>query len=952
MSAMQLQAALLDAVGQAVIATDMSGVIVYWNMAAEATYGWSAAEALGQLARDVVAPQQAPEQTAAICSALQRGESWSGDLWVARRDESRFHAQVLYTPVGGPDGSPAAIIGVTTDVTDHLTEMEACQRLAAIVDSSDDAIFSLTVDGLISSWNGSAERLLGYTAEEIMGRSVLVLADEGRHDTHDAVQRVLAAGGQPVYLETVRRRKDGTAVNLAITVSGIEQAGSVIGLSVIAHDITLRQSALRRVERISRRLAEAQAIAQVGSFEFNIVTGAMAWSEEHYRIVGLEPGSPLTAQSFLLFVHRDDVERLTDAWQNAMGQGTPFDLRYRIIRPDGEERFVHGRVNPERAEDDTLVSLFGTLLDDTERVSAERVRKAAEARYQMGFQQAAVGIAVTDLEGRVVEVNPALCSILDRHAEEIIGRSLHAVWPAEDPGFGPALGARMAAGESHYEDERRCRRSDGSLVWVSMHVNLVRDEYDMPDYYFVQLEDIDERKELSEELAHQAFHDSLTGLPNGAALDGRLSVALHDTRASGTELAVMVVDIDHLKTINDTFGHAGGDEVLQHISDCIAETLRPGDTVARLGADEFVLVCEDIDATAGTALAERVLSTVRVPYHLDGHETSLSVSIGIAIADDVATPRTLTQDADAAMYRAKLRGRGQVALYDDVLRTAAQRRMSTERELRRALELGEFTVHYQPIVDLVTEAVVGAEALVRWEHPERGLLGPDAFISLAEETGLIVPIGSWVLEQACRELVGWQREEPSMTLAVNLSVHQVAAPGVVNMVNNVLARTGVRGTDLCLELTESVLMDDVDHFGTILARLKALGVRLSIDDFGTGYSSLSYLKRFPLDEVKIDRGFVDGLGTDAHDSALVAAILAMASALGLGVTAEGVENGEQLELLKKMRCAERRASSSPGPCRPVTWPGWSPSGGDFCHMTVTTDRRRSFPYSYRPVPPK
>jgi EAL domain-containing protein (putative c-di-GMP-specific phosphodiesterase class I) len=223
-------------------------------------------------------------------------------------------------------------------------------------------------------------------------------------------------------------------------------------------------------------------------------------------------------------------------------------------------------------------------------------------------------------------------------------------------------------------------------------------------------------------------------------------------------------------------------------------------------------------------------------------------------------------------------------------------------ELRRAVEREEFTVFYQPIVDLTTEAVVGAEALVRWEHPERGLVGPDGFIALAEETGLIVPIGAWVLEQACRELVEWQRADPSMTLAVNLSVKQMAAPDVVHMVKEVLARTGVHGPDLCLELTESVLMDDVDYFGKILARFKSLGVRLSIDDFGTGYSSLSYLKRFPLDEVKIDRGFVDGLGTDVHDSALVAAILAMATALGLDVIAEGIETRDQLELLKNMRC--------------------------------------------------
>ncbi|MDQ1374118.1 MAG: hypothetical protein QOJ09_1456 [Actinomycetota bacterium] len=900
--ALRFQAALLDAAGQALIATDLAGVVVYWNKAAEQMYGWTAAEAIGHPAQDLTGSELSEGETAAIYEALGRGASWSGDLWVTRRGGGRFRANVTDTPVYGRDGSLVAIIGVSMDVTERRADVDARQRLAAIVDSSGDAIFSLTVEGLISSWNGAAERLLGYTADEIIGCSLHVLACDDRHGEQTASKEALVAGGPPMYLETVRRRKDGTMVDVALTISGIEEAGVVIGMSVIAQDISARLGALQALERSERRLTEAQAIAEVGSFEIDLVTGAMAWSDEHYRILGLEPGTPPTVERFLPLVHHEDVDKLNEAWANAMQHGVPFDLRYRIIRPDGDERSVRGRVNPERTEDGTLVSMFGTLLDDTDRVQAERVQKAAEARYQMGFQQAAVGIAITDLDGCVLDVNPALCSILTLAAKDIIGRPLHDFWPTEDARVGQAVRARLVAGENTYEDERRCRRPDGSLVWVSMHINLVRDERGHPDYYFVQMEDIAERKDLAHELAHQAFHDPLTGLPNRALLDDRLAVALSGTRARGTQLAVMVLDIDHLKALNDASGHSVGDAVLQHASDCIAEMLRPGDTVARLGADEFVMVCEDVGPAAAAQVAERVLQALRLPYLFGGRELSLSASIGIAVADEAATAETLLQDADAAMYRAKDRGRGRVEPFDEVLRAQAQRRITTEMELRRAVEREEFTVHYQPFVDLVTEAVVGAEALVRWEHPERGLVGPDGFITLAEETGLIVPIGAWVLEQACRELVGWQRDEPAMTVAVNLSVHQMAAPDVVHMVKEVLARTGVRGQDLCLELTESLLMDDVDYFGKILARFKSLGVRLSIDDFGTGYSSLSYLKRFPLDEVKIDRGFVDGLGTDAHDSALVAAILAMATALGLGVIAEGIETRAQLELLKKMRC--------------------------------------------------
>jgi diguanylate cyclase (GGDEF)-like protein/PAS domain S-box-containing protein len=900
--ALRFQAALLDAVGQALIASDMSGVVVYWNKAAEEMYGWTAAEAVGHLAQDLVGSEMSDEETASIYDALGRGESWSGDLWVARRGGSRFRANVTDTPVYGRDGALVAVIGVSMDVTERRADVEARQRLAAIVEGSGEAIYSVSLEGLVTSWNAAAEHLYGYRADEMIGQAVQRLAPDDKRAEQEAVREAIAAGGPSLHLETTRLRRDGSTVDVTLSVSAVLDDDAVIGKSLIAHDISDRRAAQRTLERSARRLTEAQAIAEVGSFEIDIVTGVMAWSDEHYRILGLEVGTAPTVERFLPLVHRDDIDELNAAWADAMQHGVPFDLRYRIIRPDGEERFVRGRVNPERAEDGTPVSMFGTLLDDTDRVRAERVQKAAEARYQMGFQQAAVGIAITDLDGCTLDVNPALCSILARTAEDIIGRPMHDFWPSEDVRVGESVRARMLGGENNYEDERRCQRLDGSLIWVSLHVNLVRDDRGEPDYYFLQLEDIDERKELAQELAHQAFHDPLTGLPNRALLEDRLAVALSGTRARGTQLAVMVLDIDHLKALNDAAGHSVGDAVLQHASDCIAEHLRPGDTVARLGADEFVMVCEDVGPAPAADVAERVLHALRVPYNVGGRELSLSASIGIAVADESATPESLLQDADAAMYRAKDRGRGRVEPFDEILRAQAQRRITTEIELRRAIEREEFTVYYQPIVDLTTEAVVGAEALVRWEHPERGLLGPDAFITLAEETGLIVPIGAWVLEQACRELVEWQRNDPALTVAVNLSVHQMAAPDVVHMVKEVLARTGVRGPDLCLELTESLLMDDVDYFGKILARFKSLGVRLSIDDFGTGYSSLSYLKRFPLDEVKIDRGFVDGLGTDAHDSALVAAILAMATALGLHVIAEGIETRDQLKLLKKMHC--------------------------------------------------
>ena len=407
---------------------------------------------------------------------------------------------------------------------------------------------------------------------------------------------------------------------------------------------------------------------------------------------------------------------------------------------------------------------------------------------------------------------------------------------------------------------------------------------------------------MEDHLAHQMLHDPLTGLANRALLNDRLVHGLAGSRRRRSALGVMFLDIDRFKAINSSLGHGIGDQLLRQTADRIADSIRPGDTVARVGGDEFVVVCDDITPLGAEAIATRVLAALSQPCLIGTHEVSVTACIGIAVADADATPETLLRDSGAAMYRAKVAGPGRIELFDDAVRAQAERRSAMAAALRHVIERDELMVYYQPIVDLTTGAMVSAEALLRWNHPERGMVGPEEFIPIAEETGLIVPIGAWVLERACAQLALWQDTQMTMSIAVNLSVRQVGAPDLVTLVKDVLARTGARSESLCLELTESVLMDDVESARWTLESLKALGVRLAIDDFGTGYSSLSYLKRFPVDAVKVDRAFVDGLGGDPHDSALVAAIVAMASALNLEVTAEGVETHGQLDNLMRLGC--------------------------------------------------
>jgi diguanylate cyclase (GGDEF)-like protein len=386
-----------------------------------------------------------------------------------------------------------------------------------------------------------------------------------------------------------------------------------------------------------------------------------------------------------------------------------------------------------------------------------------------------------------------------------------------------------------------------------------------------------------------------------------LTLALARRHRKHTSAAVLFLDLDRFKVVNDSLGHDAGDELMIKLGMRLCAAVRPADTVARFGGDEFTVLCDDLSSDDARRqaidVAERLLEVIEAPIQLNGEDQHLSASIGIAIAGPGDTPETLLRDADAAMYQAKDRGKGRWELFDEEMRSSARMRLETENALHRALERDELRIYYQPIVELVGTTCSGAEALVRWQHPDRGLVAPDAFIDLAEETGLIVPIGAWVLEEACRQLMEWRDAglvSPTFTMAVNLSARQLAQADLVERVAAALERTGAPPELVCLEITESVLMAETTI--DAIDALRALGVRLSIDDFGTGYSSLGYLRRFPVDSVKVDRSFVDGLGTESEDSAIVAAVVGLGHALGLSVVAEGVETELQLAELGALGC--------------------------------------------------
>jgi len=408
-----------------------------------------------------------------------------------------------------------------------------------------------------------------------------------------------------------------------------------------------------------------------------------------------------------------------------------------------------------------------------------------------------------------------------------------------------------------------------------------------------------------DQIRHQALHDALTGLANRTLLLERLEHWLLHRRRTDARAAVLFVDLDNFKRINDALGHHIGDTLLVSVAARLGEMLRPADTLARVGGDEFVVFCEDIGSEDDALnVVTRLMAALEMPFRLGDHEHHVSASIGIALSDEKASAASLLRDADAALYRAKERGRARCELFDDALREHSLKWLETERELRRAITEGELANVYQPIVSVETGAIVGYETLVRWHHPERGTISPAEFVPVAEQTGLIVPLGLGVLERACREAVGWESpHERPLRVSVNLSPRQVTEPKIVDSVGAILEETGLDPARLSLEITESVLIDETKSALSTLNGLRALGVRLEIDDFGTGYSSLAYVKRFPIAALKIDRSFIDGLGRDAGDSAIVAAVISMAKALDVEVVAEGVETSEQADGLRTLGCA-------------------------------------------------
>ncbi len=630
------------------------------------------------------------------------------------------------------------------------------------------------------------------------------------------------------------------------------------------------------------------------------------------RLTGYQPDDLLLNNriSYETLTHPEDRRRIREAVRAAIVQRRRFDIEYRMIRADGEVRWVWERGTGIVDSSGTVTAIEGIIQDITDRREAVHALREAERRYHSLFHNAVEGIFRTTPDGHYLDANPALARIYGFESPEELTDSLKDIRRQlyVDPTRREEFMLLIKERGSVTSFESQVYRKDSSIIWISENARAVFDDDGRVLLYEGTVEEVTERKLYQARIEQQANFDTLTGLANRSLLNDRLQQAILAAQRHGSQVAVAFVDLDRFKFVNDSLGHHFGDRLLKTTAERLKSCVRECDTVARLGGDEFVLLIGGSDSgqDAVTHVMDRVLSSVAQPWVIDEGEFNVTCSVGIAVYPaDGNEAETLLKNADSAMYRAKEGGGNGFHFFTNELNVLMTERLEMESRLRRALERQQFLLHYQPRVDLASGRIVGAEALIRWHVPEQGMIPPGRFIPLAEETGLIVPIGRWVLQTACAQNKAWQRAGlPPIVVSVNVSARQFRHDNLVETVADVLAQTGLDGKFLEIELTESMVMHDAAKLAAMLVELKKLGIQIAVDDFGTGYSSLSYLKRFPVDRLKVDRSFVQDIASDHDDATIVKTIIALGHNLSLKVVAEGVETEQQVKFLRQNNCDE------------------------------------------------
>jgi diguanylate cyclase (GGDEF)-like protein/PAS domain S-box-containing protein len=798
------------------------------------------------------------------------------------------------------------------------TQQHLSSFIQRVMDSAGSLLIVLAPDGRVRMSNQRCEEALGIKSQQLAGT---VLDDLLPADERSALAAQLPALPWQIHsplFEWINHQDNYSAEHHLLSGDGsyrsylLEAAalyspqGKPEGAVVNATDITGLKDQEARLRRSESLLKEAQRYALMGSWELDLARKKLSWSDEAYHIFEIDTTATSDPyHDFFSAIHPEDRARVDQAFATSLRRHKSLDVVHRLLITGQHLKWVHQRGIHQYAENGRPLRSVGTVQDITERYLTEQQQRIAATAFE-----SQEGMVITAADMTILRVNRSFSEITGYSAAEVVGHTPRLLNSGRhDAHYYAAMWACINE-TGAWQGEIWNRRKNGEIYPERLTITAVKDDAGAVTHYVGTMTDITLRKVAEDEIRNLAFYDPLTRLPNRRLLMDRLQHAIATSARTGRDGALLFIDLDNFKSLNDTLGHDKGDLLLQQVAQRLTNCVRESDTVARLGGDEFVVMLEDLsekhqEAAAQTEIVgEKILASLNASYLLAGHDHHSTPSIGATqFSGHQNSVEDLLKQADLAMYQAKSAGRNALRFFDPEMQSVISQRVSLEADLRQGVHNNEFVIFYQPQVN-DEGALTGAEALIRWQHPERGLVPPNEFIPLAEENGLIVPLGRWVLDAACAQLAAWARQQHTdqLSLAVNVSARQFRHPDFVDQVLEILARHNTNPQRLKLELTESMLVVNVEEIITKMSALKAHGVSFSLDDFGTGFSSLSYLKRLPLDQLKIDRSFVRDMLTETDGGAIVQAIIALGQTMGLSVIAEGVETEAQRNFLDRLGC--------------------------------------------------
>ena len=809
-----------------------------------------------------------------------------------------------------------------TKIADKRAEevlQESEERYRALFDRSLDLVYIFDFEGRFIDANAAALNRLGYTKEEIHSINFTSLLSEDQLPiAFKSLQEIRETGIQKNPTELRLRHKNDSDVYVESQGSIIISNGAPVAIQAIARDITERKQAeeeLRRSEEKYRNIIENM---QDGYFELDLAGNFTFVNDAECRNIGYSK-EELIGMNNRRYQDETAAQKMYQLFSRVYKTGEPVKASdVEIIRRDGTKGFNEISTSLIRDAEGKPIGFRGISRDITERKQMEENIRQSEERYRSIIEEMGEWYFETDLAGNITFFNDILSDVLGYSQKELTGLNFRSFIKKEESEsvyriFNQVYKTGKPSKNYHYD----FFKADGTITFAEFSVFPKRDKEGKVCGFRGVGQDITERKRAEEKIQYMATHDALTGLPNRLMFSQLLNHVIQAARRYKRQFAVLFIDLDRFKTINDTLGHDAGDQLLQEIGARLKQTLRASDViarlevdegvVARLGGDEFVILIEEVnDLSQLKTVSHRILSAVIKPMIIMGEECRITASIGISIfPKDAEDEQSLMKNADIAMYFAKEEGKNNFQFYSMDIQSKLLEHLSIETNLRYALERNELSLHYQAKVNFKTNAITGVEALLRWQNPSLGSVTPTQFIPVAEETGLIISIGKWVMKTACAQNVAWQQQGlPVVCTAVNLSMRQLTDENLIDDIRTALNDSGMDPKLLELEITESMVMHNPTRMIAVLAKIKSLGVRLAIDDFGTGYSSLAQIKHFPIDTLKVDRSFIRNIPQDAEDKAITEAIIAMGKTLSLTVVAEGVETLEQMNFLKDHSCDE------------------------------------------------